>query len=43
LLISWYKNLFKKKEEKKEDKCPYLEFVEEQEKVLKRNDNGTSA
>ena len=38
MLISWYKNLFKKEQEKKEDKCPYLEFVEEQEKVLKRND-----
>ena len=33
MLISWYKNLFKKKEEKKEDKCPYMEFIEEQEKV----------
>jgi|TARA_B100000282_G_scaffold123244_1_gene87884 hypothetical protein len=42
LLISWYKNLFKK-EEKKEEKCPYMEYIEEQEKVLKRNDNGTSA
>ena len=39
MLISWYKNLFKKEEKKKEDKCPYIEFVEEQEKVLKRNDS----
>ena len=43
MLISWYKYLFKKEKEKKEDKCPYMEFIEEQEEVLKRNDNGTSA
>ena len=43
MLISWYKNLFEKEEEKKEDKCPYIEFVEEQEKVLKRNDSNANA
>jgi len=43
LLISWYKNLFKKEEKKKDEPCHYEEFVKEQEKVLKRNDNGTSA
>ena len=39
MLISWYKYLFKKEEEKKEEKCPDIECVEEQEKVLKRNDS----
>ena len=34
--------MFCKKEEKKEEKCPYMEYIEEQEKALKRNYNGTS-
>ena len=42
MLIKFYKEMFCKKEEKKEEKCPYMEYIEEQEKVLKRNDNGTS-
>jgi len=33
LLIKFYKEMFCKKEE--EEKCPYLEWVEDQEKVLK--------
>ena len=35
LLIKFYKEMFCKKEEEKEEKCPYLEWVEDQEKVLK--------
>ena len=38
MLIKFYKEMFCKKEEKKEEKCPYIEYIEEQEKVLKRND-----
>ena len=34
MLIKYYKEMFCKKEEK----CPYLEWVEEQEKVLKHID-----
>ena len=36
MLIKFYKEMFCKKEEKKEEKCPYMEYIEEQEKVLKR-------
>tara|TARA_Y100000816_G_C26020864_1_gene534064 strand:+ start:820 stop:987 length:168 start_codon:yes stop_codon:yes gene_type:complete len=39
LLIKFYKEIFCKKEEHKEEKCPYLEWVEEQEKVLKHIDS----
>ena len=38
MLIKFYKEMFCKKEEKKEEKCPYMEYIEEKEKVLKRND-----
>ena len=38
MLIKFYKEMFCKKEEKREEKCPYIEYIEEQEKVLKRND-----
>ena len=34
---------FSKHKVEDKEKCPYMEFIEEQEKVLKRNDNGTSA
>tara|TARA_Y100000114_G_scaffold51392_1_gene46880 strand:+ start:438 stop:578 length:141 start_codon:yes stop_codon:yes gene_type:complete len=36
LLIKFYKEMFCKKEE--EEKCPYLQWVEEQEEVLKHID-----
>ena len=38
MLIKFYKEMFCKKEKEKEEKCPYLEWVEEQEEVLKHID-----
>lgn len=37
MLIKFYKEMFCKKE-KEEEKCPYLQWVEEQEEVLKNID-----